>query len=120
MEGREGREEEEEEEEEKPHLYRSLYPMHCLIPDLVYEPPTSVSVRLSLFLSLSLSFAFTQIHAPPPTHTHTQHAPSDTGESSSTDVSYAQHLDTLRMVYPPPPSTSRGTPNVFMYSTHAP
>ena len=39
--------------------------------------------------------------------------------SSNNDVSYAQHLATLRIVYPPPPNTSVGILNDLTYLTHS-
>jgi hypothetical protein len=44
---------------------------------------------------------------------------SEMGWLVSLAVSYAQHRDTLRTVYPPPPSTSIGTPKLLMCSMHA-
>ena len=45
---------------------------------------------------------------------------SGTGVSNNTDVSQAQHLATLRIVYPPPPITIVGIPKLFTNLTQSP
>jgi hypothetical protein len=60
--------------------------------------------------------------------THAQTKTTDTDTDTDTDtcssrqsaVSYAQQRATLRMVYPPPPTTISGLPKLFMNSTHLP